>query len=208
MTDLDLGGLDRGMALCLAEPSSRSALTFYRAARVLELKVLDDGDGTGASALSELCQDILQLHDSVLTLESDPEILERNTLARAISAIFPVLNSIEEVRTLRERSPYDLFIGGLSIISEIAQASQYLEVSRLSASSHFERGLVGVEDRLTGMMATPGADIGTKAAQVHRFMDSLRALDIGVKEKPFIPFLLWTFVVAISYRRAKEMFSE
>ncbi len=149
--------------------------------------------------------DCLMLYDSILTLESDPEIVKRNMIARAISGIFPLLNTIEEFKSMEDRSKWDLLMNGIGILAELAQATQYLEATRLAASAHSERALVKVEERLVELALNGAGDIDTKISAIQDFLDNVRRLNVPPREKPLITFLLWTFISVLSYRRLKDL---
>ncbi|MGA1872125.1 MAG: hypothetical protein ACMUHY_00500 [Thermoplasmatota archaeon] len=196
-------GIDEAMARYLVQPSSTNALAMIRETRKLIATRSGQEDELIDRAGVHLAN-CRELHGSLLTLESDPEIVKRNILARSISAIFPVLNTFEEIRTLEDKEPLEMLMNGLSILSELTQATQYLEATKLNARSNFERALVKVEDRLVELaLETPG-DPEEELATVERFIDSIRSIEMDPKERPFIPFLLWTFISVISYKRLKD----
>ena len=201
ISDADRERLDKAMAMMLIAPSSKSTLDVVRAVSYMGCHA----EGKEKALLEALHGDLLELHDVVLTLETDPEILKRNLLARVMSGIFPFLNSLEEFETLEDKSNLELLMDGLGIVSEIATANQYLEASRLSTAAHFERSLVKVETRMTDMAAGSGVKHVEKMRSVFNFMDDIKGLDIKNSQKPFVPLLLWISIVVISYKRVKDI---
>ncbi|MFO8050763.1 MAG: hypothetical protein R6V01_03595 [Thermoplasmatota archaeon] len=194
--------LDQKMAVLLLEPSSRTALSFIRAVDVLRTKAegIDETE-----ALRSLHDDSMELEEVLLTLETDPEIVKRNLLARIISAVFPVLNSVEEFGSLEEKGIFEIFTDSLGIISEIATSTQYLEGTRLSAAAHLEADLVKVEARFVDLALVSGGDPAAKIVHIQSFMDHLRERDMPSKQKPFLPFLLWTVVLVLAYKKVKDL---
>ena len=197
--------LDQAVALCLVEPSSFSALTMVREARKIAYLTKRGSDGPLAEEAEGFHSDCLMLHGSLLTLESDPEIIKRNMIARVISGIFPLLNTIEEYTSIEDGTPWDMLLNGMGILSEMAQATQYLEATRLSAIAHTERELVRVEERLVYLAMSSGGDLDGKVLEVHTFLDRVRELSVPPREKPLITFLLWSFISVLSYRRLKDL---
>ncbi|MFW3146111.1 MAG: hypothetical protein ACMUIE_04790 [Thermoplasmatota archaeon] len=200
ISDADRERLDKAMAMMLITPSSKSTLDVVRAVSYLRAYASENG----VTQLEALHGDLLELHDVVLTLETDPEIVKKNMLARVMSAVFPFLNALEEFETLEDKTGLELLMDSLGIVSEIATATQYLEATRLSASAHLERSLVKVETRMTEMALAGVGEPGEKMVSVFKFMDDIRTIDIKNSQKPFIPLLLWISIVVISYKRVKE----
>jgi hypothetical protein len=198
-------GVDEAMAKLLVQPSSENALAMVRATR--RLKVLSEQEGKKeiAERADVHLQNSMDLHGMVLTLESDPEIVERNILARVISGIFPAMHTIEEFTTHEDRSPYDIIMNALGVVSELAQATQYLEGTRLLSLANSERALVRVEQRLVDLaLETPG-EPDKELDSVESFIDSVRGMELNPRDRPFIPFMLWIFISIISYKRLKDL---
>lgn len=192
--------LDQAVALMLIKPSSGTTLEVVRA--VSRMKGRADADER--AVLDPFHGDLLELHDVVLTLETDPEIVKKNMLARVMSGVFPFLNSLEEFETMEDRSNLELLMDSLGIASEIATATQYLEATRLSASAHLERSLMKVEARMTEMALAYGGGPGKKMDSIFKFMDDIRGMDIKNSQKPFVPLLLWMVIVVISYKKVRD----
>lgn len=196
--------LDEALAHYLMRPDSRAALNMAREARTVRI----DAELSGRKDIANLCtdhhNDCLKLHDAVLTLESDPEIVKRNLVARVISGVFPVLNAVEEFRSFEDRSVWDMLINSFGVLSEIATATQYLEATRLSASAHNERVLVEIEERMVRMARLTQGDLKDKTELIENFLDSVREIKINPREKPLVPFVIWSLIVMISYKHLKE----
>ncbi len=198
-------GLDRAVAICLVKPSSAAALTMVREARKVTLRPTVTSDEGLLEEAKGFHADCLMLHGSILMLESDPEIVKRNVIARAISGIFPILNTIEEFRSMEDRSHWDLLMDGIGILAELAQATQYLEATRMTANAHSESALITVEERLVVLARRGGGDIDSKISAIEDFLDDVRRLNLGPREKPLITFMMWTFISVLSYRRLKDL---
>lgn len=199
-------GIDEAMAKVLIQPSSSNALIMVREARRLKVLAEVGNDQVLVDRADIHLKNCKELHTIILTLESDPEIVKRNILARAISGIFPILNTIEEIKSLEDQTPFDLLMNGLGIVSELAQATQYLEATRLSSLAKSESALIRVEERLVELtLETPG-DPEKELKSVEDFMDSVRALKMNTRDRPFIPFILWIFISVISYKRLKDLY--
>ncbi|MBN1390016.1 MAG: hypothetical protein JXA22_05180 [Candidatus Thermoplasmatota archaeon] len=196
-------GIDEEMARFLVQPSSCNVISMIRETRRF---IILNGDRDELMEKAGIhFRNCNELHGAVLILESDPEIVKRNILARSISAIFPVLNTFEEIRSFKEKRPLEVLMNALSILSEMTQATQYLEATKLTSWANSERALVKVEDRLIEMaMETPGKP-GSELQAVEGFMDAVRGIELDPKDRPFIPFLLWTFISMVSYKRLKDM---
>lgn len=197
--------LDRKMAVLLLEPSSSTALSFIRAVDLLRTKA---GSLELKGPLDSLRDDSMELEEVLLTLETDPEIVKRNLLARIISAVFPALNSMEEFRSFEEKGLFELFIGSVGVLSEIATSTQYLESTKLSAAAHLEAHLVKVEARLVDLAISSGEGSSEEVLHIQSFMDDLREQDVPYKQKPFLPFLLWTIVLVIAYKKVKDLLED
>lgn len=203
LVDAAVKELDESIALMLVEPSSKAALKLIRTVDVLRLSV---DDNTALAALSSLHDDAMELQDVVLTLETDPEMVKRNMLARVISGVFPVLNTIEEFRSFEDKGFIDLFIDSMGVVSEVATATQYLESTRLSSAAHLERNLVKVEARFIELAASSAKAPLESALLVQGFMDDIRMHDLPTRQKVFLPFLLWMIIIVLSYKKVKENF--
>lgn len=203
MTDMDFNELDKALAQFMMTPTSREALRMSREARNIRIMA----DSSENEVLSKIAEehhgDCLKLHDSILTLESDPEIVNRNLAARVISGIFPALNAFEEFRTFEDRTIWDMVINSIGVMAEIATATQYLEATKLSSSAHAERALVEVEERLVKMAENTGENIEEKISLVEDFLDEVRSLNLAPRNKPFVPFILWLLITVLSYKQMK-----
>jgi len=198
-------GLDKAVAICLVKPSSTAALTMVREARKVMLHTTTTSDGDLLKEAKGFHSDCLMLHESILMLESDPEIVKRNVIARVISGIFPLMNTIEEFRSMEDRSHWDLLMNGIGILAELSQATQYLEATRLTANAHSESALLRVEERLVVLARRGAGDIDSKVSAIENFLDDVRRLNLGPREKPLITFMMWTFISVLSYRRLKDL---
>jgi len=191
--------LDRAMAVALTEPSSGSILSLMREIRSDRAKKLQAGDIAAAQSASALYTDCSHLYKSALVLESDPEIVSRNTLARVLAGISPFIQAIEEVKSLHQKSFWDLLLEAGSIITEVASASQYLESAKLATEAHFKDSLLPLEERMAEMAEETSDPLGNME-KVSSFMDSVSGLEIPVEAKPFVPFVLWMILVIIDYK--------
>jgi hypothetical protein len=64
-----------------------------------------------------------------------------------------------------------------------------------------------VEQRLVELaLETPG-DVDAEMDAVEGFIDSVRSLEMNTRDRPFIPFMLWTFICVISYKRMKDLYT-
>jgi hypothetical protein len=197
--------LDRTFALMLVRPGSGTVHSVIREVRALEAQARSEGNDEAAAALNGLCRDALALHDSVVTLESDPEIVKRNMLARIITAVFPVLNGLDSFRNFPKKPLWELFMSGLSVAAEISTATQYLESANLAARAHFERDLVKIEDRVMELASSEGMDISEVRPAVEGYFDSLRKAEVPTTQKPMVPFILWLVICTVSYKRSKTV---
>ncbi len=204
----DLEGLDKAMALMMVDPGTMTVHSVIREARSLRTEAHLENDGKMAALLDGLHKDALSLHDSVVTLESDPEIVKRNMLARMITAVFPVINGIEGFRNFPQKSLWELFMSGLAIAAEISTGTQYLEAANLGATAHFERDLVKLEGRIIELAVEEGFDASSVSGPIEGYFDSLRKADIPSSQKPLVPFLFWLLISIVSYKRLKTDLSK
>src|SRR5512137_326748 len=134
--------LDTAMALVLASPSSVNVRRLIREVRLERASLSDVGS---VHASEDLQQDCMMLHRSALVLESDPEIVERNTMARVLSGIAPVVDAFQEVRTFHQKNAVEIFSDVVQILAEVETASQYLAGARLQTESHFSESMLLLE---------------------------------------------------------------
>lgn len=198
-------GSDKAVAICLVKPSSTAALAMVREARKVMFHTSVTSDEDLLREAKGFHSDCLMLHESILMLESDPEIVKRNVIARVISGIFPVLNTIEEFRSMEDRTHWDLLMDGIGILAELSQATQYLEATKMTANAHSESALLRVEERLVVLARRGAGEIDSKISAIEDFLDDVRRLNLGPREKPMITFMMWTFISVLSYRRLKDL---
>jgi hypothetical protein len=199
-------GIDETMAKILVQPSSDNAVSLIREARRFKVLLGVKGNEDLAASADIHLKNCIELHHVILRLESVPEIVKRNILARAIAGIFPVLNTIEEFRSMEDKAPFDIIMNAMGVVSELAQATQYLEATRLSSLAKSEEALIHVEQRLVELaLETPG-DPEVELNSVEQFIDSVRGLQMNPRDRPFVPFMLWVFISIISYKRLKEQY--
>ncbi|MGA1822323.1 MAG: hypothetical protein ACMUIG_07335 [Thermoplasmatota archaeon] len=191
--------LDEAVAIFLAAPDSKGALRIAREARALSH---DGGD------LEDRCADLhetaLSLHRSAVILESDPEIVKKNTLARLLASIMPALNTWEEIRSMEDRGPEEVIVNILGIISEVATGTQYLESARMNTMAHFEEEMVRIEERMAEIAARSGDNVPEKIRAVEVFLDGIRARNMKPMERPLAAFSLWILLMILSYKRIKD----
>jgi len=191
------------MADLLVSPSSDAVLRLMREARKGSASSMMAGEVERAQSLAPLIADCSELYRAALSLESDPEIVSRNTIARLLGSLSPFLLSVQDIRSLKDKGPLEVLMTFMTTAAEFASASQYLASSQLATEAHFRENLLEVEERFMDMAQT--SDDGTLEAieAVESFMDSVRSMDVPAEVKPFIPFLLWTLIVVLDYRICK-----
>jgi hypothetical protein len=189
--------LDRAMALVLASPSSENV---RRLMREIRLERADVSDIDAVRASEDLHSDCKGLHRAALALESDPETVERNTMARVLSGIAPVVDAFQEVRTFRQKDAIELFSDVVQILAEVGTASQYLAGAKLQTEAHFSESLVQLEERLSDIVEANGTDVREGLLAVSSFVDSVRKIDLPLEAKPFVPFILWALLVTADYK--------
>ena len=105
---------------------------------------------------------------------------------------------------MEDRGLWDIVINGMGILSEIATSTQYLEATRITAKAHNERALLKIEDRLFSMSASSGMDLWETGPMIEDFLDEVRGIDIPIRMRPFIPFILWNMITILSYKQLKD----
>jgi hypothetical protein len=144
--------------------------------------------------------DSSRLYKAALALESDPEIVERNTMARVLSGIAPVLDAFQEVRNFRQKGAMEILSDVVQILAEVGTASQYLTSAELSTEAHFRENLLLLEERLYDLIEEEGGDVKEGMRAVSDVMDSIRSIEMPLEAKPFVPFILWTLMVMADYK--------
>lgn len=193
------GDLDKAVAVFLASPDSRGALQIAREARALSF----DRDDL-ADRCADLHNDALSLHRSAVLLESDPEIVKMNTLARLLASVMPALNTWEEIKTMEDRGPEEVIVNILGIISEVATGTQYLESARMNTMAHFEEEMVRIEERMVHLAESSEGKAPEKIRAVEAFLDGIRERAVKPSERPLIAFSLWILMMILSYKRIKD----
>ncbi len=196
--------VDEAVAIFLVSPSSANALSIIRKARRIQAVLSVYHDKEHVRIVKRFQEDAHKLHDSILTLETDPQIVKHNLLARVITAVFPVMNTLEDLRNIGDKDIYGMFMNGLSTVAEISTATQYLEGTRVIALAHFERAMVSIESRLSEIIMNGVEKVPDGLDALENFTDSLRNVDIPPRERPFLPFVLWTLILVISYRELRS----
>jgi len=183
----------------LVSPSSRSALEICRKARHMRV------DRNKMELVDNLYSDSRELYRSALFLESDPEIVRRNTLARVLAGISPFLDTWEEFVSLEDRTVNEIGLNLLRIVSDLSSASQYLETARINTDLHFKEHLFSIEERMVRMVQDSGMDVTERTLLVGTFIDNIRDKTVDPYQKPVIIFSLWTILCVISYRTLKDV---
>ncbi|MDG6225254.1 MAG: hypothetical protein QCI82_07045 [Candidatus Thermoplasmatota archaeon] len=193
------GDLDRAMAAMLMDMGSGSILDLIRVARLERARMMDAGEVQKAQDLTILVNDSVHLYRCALDLESDPEVVRRNSIARLLNTISPVLLSVQDIKSFKERGPLDAISTVISTLSDFASASQYLASSKLITEAHYRENMMEVEERLAEHIEASAEDVMERLSALSKLMDDLLLGDIPVVSKPFVPLLIWTLIVVMSY---------
>ena len=196
---METEALDKAVALFLMRPSSHNALEIVRATRRISL--LEDDHGPN---IQGLMRDASALYRSAIIMESDPEIIKRNTLARVLAGLGPVLSGWEEIKTLEDRRWDEILMSVGSVVSEVASSTQYLETARLTTRLHFKEELFGIEERMIRLAREHGGADKEKLGSIEGYIDGIMEKVDVPREKPLLVFSLATVIMVISYRLYKE----
>ena len=197
--------LDNAVALLLVGPSSDTALGLVRACRRSRAEA--EGAGNGKHEVyDELYRDSRALHHAVILLESDPEIINRNSLARILTGIEPVvknLNNLKNALSPENRNAAGILSTIISVSLEIGAATQYIESAKLNANVHFEEGMIDIEERLVLLMSDMVRDPDERVERASVFCDDIRMAVDTPEGRAAVLFILWTLILIVSYGKAK-----
>ncbi len=197
--------LDGMMALLLVQPSSTSALSFLRAVRSIRSSRSFSHGRQKEGLVDQLYADARNLHHILLLLETDPEIIRRNSLARILVGAEQVLSGLKDLQSADGPSSVSILEKIPEIVLNIGSATQYLNAAKLNESMNFEEELVNTEERLITIMEFMIPDDYKRSKFVMELCDRTRSMKIPSGQKGAILFIFWLFITLISYRRVKEL---
>ena len=191
--------LDGMMALLLVQPSSTSALSFLRAVRSIRSSRSFSHGRQKEGLVDQLYADARNLHHILLLLETDPEIIRRNSLARILVGAEQVLSGLKDLQSADGPSSVSILEKIPEIVLNIGSATQYLNAAKLNESMNFEEELVNT------IMEFMIPDDYKRSKFVMELCDRTRSMKIPSGQKGAILFIFWLFITLISYRRVKEL---
>lgn len=196
-------GLDEAVAVLLAKPSTRNALSLAREARALEMEWATVKDKKSIMA-RELYGDAVELHNAIIAFENDPQMVDQNALARVLSGITPALLSLEEYLSGEDVNFWEILIDGSAVAFHLVATTPYITSAKYAVDTHFMEELISVEDRLVTLLCQNGEDITTSISRAADMCDRWREKNLSHSEKPALIFLLRYIILILSYKHFKE----
>lgn len=201
-----MDGLDAAIALMLADLNSRSILKANRASMLLEdtLRLRKD---PGYEAVEGLTSDLSRLYEAALTMERDPEVIRRNTLASILMTLSPMLVGVQDLLDTPGFPMWKIGMEGLVLTMEVLGSTQYLEAAKLISASNYERSLWEAERRVGDIIVSRGGsaeDLARDHAMAAEFFDNLRGDRYPHEQRPAIFFFVSLIIVIISYSIIKK----
>ena len=203
-----IDNLDKAMAIFLLQPSSPASLALVRVARSIKMIMKCMGRPDDQGFVEALYEDAKSLHQTVIVLESDPEAVRMNSLARILTGIGPSLNIAANLRSRGKEAASDILKEIASMILEVGAATQYLDSTRLSAKVHFEQELLELEECLIQRLEPLIGDPFDRAEKVAEFCDGLRSVNKETEEKVLTLFIMRIFIAILSYKSVKGQFTQ
>jgi hypothetical protein len=195
--------LDETMAVLLAAPSTKNALSLARNARALEMEWAK-AKKMNSSIFGQLYSDAVNLHNAILAFENDPQMVDQNAMARVLSGITPALLSLEEYLSGEDVDFWEILMDGSAVAFHVVASTPYITSAKYAVDTHFHEELVSVEDRLVAILHENGQDIQDSLTKSAELCDSFRKRDLSHTEKPAIIFLLRYIIMILSYNNFKE----
>ena len=197
--------LDEMMALLLVRPTSTTALSFLRAVRSIQFNQSSSRSRDAEVIVQRLYGDARNLHHIMLLLETDPEIIRRNSLARILVGAEQILDGLKDLHSSDKLSSVNILEKIPGIVLNIGSATQYLNAAKLNEKLNFEEELVNTEERLISILEFNITDHSERSKFVVEICDRIRSMKISPGHKAAILFIFWLFIALISYRRVKEL---
>jgi len=193
--------LDTAFALMLADLNSRSILNTNRSAMRLcnTLRMKDD---PGYQTVLGHVNDLTRLYKAALTMERDPEVIRRNTLASILMTLSPLVVGVQDLLDTPGFPLWKIGMEGLVLALEVWGSTQYLEAAKLISASEYELSLWEVERRVGDLLVQRGGseeDLARDHKMVSEFFDGLRGENYPLSQRPAIFFYVSLVVVIISY---------
>ena len=200
-----LAELDAAIALMLANLNSRNILNANRSAMLLEdtLRLKKD---PGYEVVEGLGSDLGRLYKAALTMERDPEVIRRNTLATILMSLSPMLVGVQDLIDTPGFPMWKIGMEGLVLTMEVLGSSQYLEAAKLISASDYELSLWEAERRVGELLVQrvgTEQDLAKDHAMVSEFFDNLRGDAFPHEQRPAIFFFVSLIIGIISYSLLK-----
>jgi len=201
--------LDEAMAVMLADLNSANILRCARQARQVAILLAMD-DNESRPLVEGLTGDLSRLHRSVLVLERDPEVIQRNALAAVLMSLSPLMVGIQDLVSSPEFPLWKVGMEGLVLGLEVMGTTQYLEAAKLISATEYECGLWELEGRAMEWIAarsTPD-NLAQRQQSVSAFFDGLKGDKYPSAQRPAVYFVLCLILAIISYAMVRKAFQK
>jgi hypothetical protein len=201
--------LDEAMAVMLADLNSANILRCARQARQVAILLAMD-DHESRPLVEGLTGDLSRLHRSVLVLERDPEVIQRNALAAVLMSLSPLMVGIQDLVSSPEFPLWKVGMEGLVLGLEVMGTTQYLEAAKLISATEYECGLWELEGRAMEWIAgrsTPD-NLAQRQQSVSAFFDGLKGDKYPSAQRPAVYFVLCLILAIISYAMVRKAFQK
>ena len=201
--EIGIKNLDEAMAVLLAAPSTKNALSLARYARALEMEWAK-AKKNDSTIFGQLYSDAVNLHHAILAFENDPQMVDQNAMARVLSGITPAILSLEEYLSGEDVDFWEILMDGSAVAFHLVATTPYITSAKYAVDTHFHEELVSVEDRLVAILHENGQDIQASISKASELCDSFRKKNLSHAEKPAHIFLLRYIIMILSYNNFKE----
>lgn len=192
--------MDEAVAVMLVELSSKNILQASREAFQVAMVLKNQKDEKWKRAQG-VTDDLGLLYESALMVERDPEVIQRNSLARVMMALSPMIIGFQDFVSTPELPLWKVGTQATVLAFEIIGSTQYLESAKLIVGAEYEKNLWDLERRATEILderTDDPADVMSNMKKLSAFFDNFRGPEYPHEQKPstFLVLSLLIFIIA------------
>ncbi len=153
-----------------------------------------------------LTDDLSRLYRSVLVLERDPEVIQRNTLAAVLMSLSPLMVGMQDLVSSPDFPLWKVGMEGLVLGLEVMGTTQYLQAAKLISATEYESGLWELERRAMEWIASrsdPG-NLAERLQSLAAFFDGLKGDRYRHEQRPAVYFVLCLILAIVSYSMVRK----
>ena len=197
--------LDEAVAVMLADLNSANILRCARQARQVSI-LLALEDNECQRLVEGLTSDFSRLYRSVLVLERDPDLRQRNTLEAVLMSLSPVLVGVQDLVSSPDFPLWKVGMEGLVLGLEVMGTTQYLEAAKLISGTEYECGLWELEERAMEWIAgrSDPNNLAERQKSVSAFFDGLKGDTYRPEHRPAVCFILCLILAMVSYSMVRK----